>query len=276
VATTVPPRALILGLYGAFARRVDPDGWLAVGDAVRLLAELGVDEAAARQAISRMKRNGRLASWRRGGRSGPVGYAPSSELAEILAEGDRRIFGPREPARLADGWVVAVFSVPEADRHLRHLLRSRLARLGFGNLAAGVWLAPARLRDDAGALVGRLGLAPYVDLFDARHAGFRDVAGLVARAWDLDALAAMHGAFVTEHEPVLKRWRADASTDARAFVDYVGALTQWRRLPYLDPGLPAEVLPAGWEGHRAAALFHELHQLLDAPALAHVRAVVAG
>jgi phenylacetic acid degradation operon negative regulatory protein len=260
-------------LYGAFARRVDHEGWLAVGDTVRLLADLGVDEPAARQAISRMKRRGRLVSSRRGG---VVGYAPSPELAAILAEGDRRIFGPREPARLDDGWVVAVFSVPEADRHLRHLLRSRLARLGFGNLSSGVWLAPARLCTDAGAVVERLGLQPYVDLFDARHLGFGDVRDLVARAWDLDGLAATYGAFVVEHQPVRKRWRAAAGSDEQAFVDYVGALTQWRRLPYLDPGLPVEVLPRGWEGHRAAELFHDLYGLLDAAALRHVRGVVSG
>ncbi|MFL6138434.1 MAG: PaaX family transcriptional regulator C-terminal domain-containing protein [Frankiaceae bacterium] len=280
MATAAPPGALIVGLYGAFARRVDAAGWLAVGDVVRLLDALGVDEPAVRQAVSRMKRRGRLVSSPRSGGRGTggvtVGYAPSPELAAILAEGDRRIFGHREPARLADGWVVAVFSVPESDRHLRHLLRSRLARLGFGNLASGVWLAPARLRDDADAVVERLGLEAHVDLFDARHLGFGDVAGLVARAWDLDGLVATYGAFVAGQEPVRKRWAAGAGTDERAFVDYLGALTEWRRLPYLDPGLPAEVLPAAWEGHRAAEIFHALHELLDGPALRHVRAVVTG
>jgi phenylacetic acid degradation operon negative regulatory protein len=273
VATAAPPGALIVNLYGAFARRVDVTGWLAVGDVVRLLDPLGVDEPAARQAVSRMKRRGWLISSRR---TGTVGYAPSPELAAILVEGDRRIFGHRAPAQLADGWVVAVFSVPETDRHLRHLLRSRLVRLGFGNLASGVWLAPARLRADADAAVRRLGLQAHVDLFDARHLGFGDVADLVARAWDLDGLAATYGAFVADQEPVRKRWAAarGGGTDEQAFVDYVGALTQWRRLPYLDPGLPAEVLPAGWEGHRAAETFHALYELLDELALRHVRGVV--
>ncbi len=85
----------------------------------------------------------------------------------------------------------------------------------------------------------------------------------------LDALAATGGAFVAEHEPALKRWRADGGTDARAFVDYMTALTQWRRLPYLDPGLPPELLPAGWNGGRAADLFGDLDALLRAPAREH-------
>ena len=41
----------------------------------------------------------------------------------------------------------------------------------------------------------------------------------------------------------------------QAFADYVRVLTAWRRLPFLDPGLPPELLPADWHGTRAAELF---------------------
>jgi phenylacetic acid degradation operon negative regulatory protein len=50
-------------------------------------------------------------------------------------------------------------------------------------------------------------------------------------------------------------------------------LTDWRRLPYLDPGLPAELLPEGWIGIRAADLFFALQALLEAPARAYVKSV---
>ena len=51
-------------------------------------------------------------------------------------------------------------------------------------------------------------------------------------------------------------------------------LTAWRRLPYLDPGLPAELLPADWSGLAAADLFDELDGLLRGPAGKHARAVL--
>jgi phenylacetic acid degradation operon negative regulatory protein len=51
------------------------------------------------------------------------------------------------------------------------------------------------------------------------------------------------------------------------------ALTAWRRLPYLDPGLPAELLPADWHGARAATAFAALRARLAGPARAHVLAV---
>jgi phenylacetic acid degradation operon negative regulatory protein len=56
----------------------------------------------------------------------------------------------------------------------------------------------------------------------------------------------------------------------------VRALTDWRRLPYLDPGLPAELLPDGWIGIRAAGDFFALRALLEEPARAHVRQVITG
>jgi len=56
----------------------------------------------------------------------------------------------------------------------------------------------------------------------------------------------------------------------------VRALTDWRRLPYLDPGLPAELLPEGWIGIRAAELFFVLQALLEEPARAYVKSAISG
>ncbi len=51
-------------------------------------------------------------------------------------------------------------------------------------------------------------------------------------------------------------------------------LTAWRRLPYADPGLPLELLPAGWNGLRAEQLFGDLSARLSAPAARHAAAVL--
>jgi phenylacetic acid degradation operon negative regulatory protein len=61
-----------------------------------------------------------------------------------------------------------------------------------------------------------------------------------------------------------------------AFADYMRALTDWRRLPYSDPGLPAELLPSGWIGIRAADDFFALRALLEEPARAYVQQVLSG
>jgi phenylacetic acid degradation operon negative regulatory protein len=51
-------------------------------------------------------------------------------------------------------------------------------------------------------------------------------------------------------------------------------LTDWRQLPYSDPGLPTELLPADWTGIRAADLFFTLRALLEEPARAYVSQVL--
>lgn len=159
--------------------------------------------------------------------------------------------------------MLAVFSVPEAERHKRHLLRSRLARLGFGSAAPGVWIAPARLYEETRHTLRRLQLDPYVDLFRGEHLGFAPTAEAVARWWDLAAIAKQHEEFLDLHGPVLRAWEAREEVPAQeAYRDYLSALDSWRRLPYVDPGLPVELLPQGWPGARSAEVFARLHALL--------------
>ncbi|MEU2073407.1 hypothetical protein, partial [Streptomyces sp. NPDC013489] len=198
------PRSLIVSLYGAYGRT--PDGSpMPVAALIRLLAVLGVDAPSVRSSVSRLKRRGLLLPGRTA--DGAAGYALSDDARRLLDDGDRRIYARTEP-KLSEGWVLAVFSVPEAERHKRHLLRSRLARLGFGTAAPGVWIAPARLYDETRNALERLELSPYVDLFRGDHLGYAATAGAVARWWDLPAIARLHEDFLTAHEPVLRAWRA--------------------------------------------------------------------
>ena len=274
VARAAQPRQLIITVYGLYSRATG--GWMSVASLVSLLTDLGVDEPAVRSSISRLKRRGILHPSRR---SGAAGYALSDEALAILAEGDRRIFR-RERARQDDGWLLAVFSVPEPERQQRHVLRSQLAQLGFGTAAPGVWIAPAHLHDATADMLRRLGLDTYADLFRADHVAFGDLAGKVRQWWDLDLLQRYYGQFIDAHGPLLRRWRSrpeglPPAGRRQAFADYVWVLTDWRRLPYLDPGLPAELLPGNWIGARAAELFFTLQAQLEEAARAHVSQVIS-
>ena len=164
-AATARPRALIVSVYGLYAREVG--GWISVSSLIRLMSRLGVEEAAVRSSISRLKRRGILEAERV---DGSAGYALSSEARQILDDGDRRIF-ERRRATLAEGWILAVFSVPESERRQRHLLRSRLSWLGFGTVGNGVWIAPGHLEEETRFALERHGLASYVDLFHASYRG---------------------------------------------------------------------------------------------------------
>ncbi len=251
------PRALIVTIYGLYAR--EEAGWFSVSTLIRMMAELDIDEPAVRSSISRLKRREILVSEQV---DGVAGYALSPSARAILAEGDRRIF-ERLRARAGEGWLLAVFSVPESERSRRHTLRSRLTWLGFGTVAAGVWVAPAHLDTETRDVLTRYELAEYVDLFHADYLAFGDVSDLVSSWWDLDQLQSLYDDFLTTYLPLLAKWkRRRAIADGEAFGDYVRALTAWRRLPYLDPGLPDDVLPADWPGVKAADLFFGLRERL--------------
>lgn len=259
------PRALIVTLYGLYAR--EAGGWLSVRSLIRLLAEVDVDAQAVRSAISRLKRRGMLLAEKH---DGLAGYALSEEARQVLREGDRRIF-QRPHVERTDEWLLAVFSVPESERERRHQLRSKLSRLGFGTVSSGVWIAPAHVEEEARDVLAGAGLDAYVDLFRGAHLGFRPLPEQVARWWDLEHLQQRYADFVAAYRPVRESWRRRRKADdAAAFADYVRLLTGWRRLPYLDPGLPADLLPAGWCGAEAAELFFDLHHRLASAAHRHV------
>ncbi|HEY0166735.1 MAG TPA: PaaX family transcriptional regulator C-terminal domain-containing protein [Jatrophihabitans sp.] len=258
------PRQLIVTVYGLYAR--EKPNWLPIASVVRLMSDLGVDSQAVRSSISRLKRRDTLHSLRIGA---AAGYALSPSTLEAMREGDRRIFDQRH-ASLADGWVQVVFTVPEAERGKRHELRTRLARLGFGPVAPGVWLAPGALADEVSEVLARQRLSGYVDIFCGQYLGYAELAGRVRDWWDLDDLAAKYAQFLGHYRPVRRRLASRPPAGGEAFAEYVRMVTAWRRLRYLDPGLPAEVLPARWDGVAAAKLFGELSDALRQPAHRHV------
>lgn len=259
---------LIITVFGLYART--ERNWLSVASVVRLMADLGVDGQAVRSSVSRLKRRGLLRSERH---QGAAGYSLTNQTLEVLAEGDRRIF-ERVRAVADDGWLAVVFSVPESERAKRHALRSSLTRLGFGTVAPGVWVAPGTLAMETRQTLERRGLSAYVDIFSGDHFAFGDLRSKVRTWWDLDELTELYADFLRRYRPVLDRVPAGGTTPREAFQTYVPMLTEWRRLPYRDPGLSLSLLPPGWNGVTAGALFDELNGALSALAREHALAVI--
>ncbi len=233
--------------FGAFLRRLG--GWIAVADLIALMAELELDAQAVRSSVSRLKRRGVIESERR---DGAAGYRLTARGEAILRAGDARIYGrsarPSEPA-----WLLVVFSIPEAQRAVRHRLRAGLTGLGLGTVAPAVWIAPAHLRDEVERLVAELGVSDRVELFAADP-----LTADPDRWWDLDALAAEYARYLAEWE----------SRPVGGFADYLRHLDAWRRIPFHDPGLPT---PAG---ERARQVFGEIDARLAPAAWAQVTARV--
>lgn len=256
----VAPRRLILTLYGLYAR--DEHNWLSVNVVVRLMGFLGVEPPGVRSSIARLKRRGTLESMRIGS---AAGYSLSEQALGLLREGDVRIFERRRSSE-SDGLVLVVYSIPESERRQRHELRKTLTAMGFGTVSPGVWVAPGAVFDEAIRVLEHRGLDRYVDMFRARYEQFGALADRVARWWDLASIAREYDDFVERYAECLTNWRVSREGPQQAFQVYVPMLTDWRRLPYRDPGLPVSVLPGSWAGFRAQELFADLNALLRTPA----------
>jgi phenylacetic acid degradation operon negative regulatory protein len=261
------PAPWIVTLFAMYAR--PHDNWLPIAAVVSLMADLGVDGQAVRSSISRLKRRGVLAGERR---AGAAGYALAEPTLELLAEGDVRIFRHDRATIDDDGWVVVMFSVPESERDKRHELRASLTHLGFGTVTAGVWVAPGHLLSAVREALDRRGLSAYVDIFAGHHVGFGDLSAKVHQWWNLTELATLYDDFLEQYDGVPSR--SSVPTPLEAFRTYVPMLTQWRRLPYRDPGIPLALLPPDWNGVAAGTLFDTLHQDLKPLADKHVRSVI--
>ncbi len=259
---------LILTVFGLYAR--GEQNWLSVASLVRLMADLGVEGQAVRSSVSRLKRRDVLLSERHGG---AAGYSLAAPALETLAEGDVRIF-ERIRAVTGDGWIVVVFSVPESERDKRHELRTSLTRLGFGTAAPGVWVAPGNLATEARRTLERRGLSPYVDIFTGDHFAFGDLRSKVRSWWDLDELTELYAHFLRRYRPVVDTDKPLGASPLDAFQTYIPMLTEWRRLPYRDPGLPLSLLPPEWNGVTAGRLFDQLNSALGPPAREHALAVI--
>lgn len=251
------PTSFIFTLFGDM---VGVDGELWIGALIRMMASFGISEAAVRQAVSRMSRQGWLAAVRR---EGPRAYYAVTERGRRRIEELRpRIYGP---VIEWDGlWRMLVYTISERSREGRDRLRSELSVLGWAPLAASTWLSPADSLDAAREAAAGAGVLDDVALFTAESRGPAGDRDLVERCWDTQAIAAQYREFVARYEPRLARERATGQlTDEAAFRERLWLVHDYRKFTYVDPGLPSELVPAHWPGTTAAAVFREYRAALD-------------
>lgn len=242
------------------------------------MAEVEVDEAATRSALMRLKRAGVLQSVR----EGVAGYQLNPELEDVFREGDERIYAPKRSGP-DDPWVIVSFSVPESQRNLRYRIRRILSQRGFGTVSAGLWIAPAPAVEHLRQELRREELLEFAEFFIG-HPLVAPGPEKIQTWWDIAALEALYTGFIERFRPVQHRWRASASStsgrsravagNAAAFADYLSTVTAWRRLPFLDPGIPLAYLPNNWQGRAAEELFADIHDRLASPARQYVTSVI--
>ena len=249
-------RGLLMTMLGEFVLPTGGAAWTRT-----LIAGfdlLGVQEKAARQALSRMEGDGWLARERHGRQTR---WSLTARAERLLRDGAERIYGFGHAARPWDGeWVVLLASVPEPERATRYRMAQQLSWIGFGPLGHGTWICPWTAQEEAARRI-------VADL-DIDATSFRGPVGLVgsgpaltARAWPMDDLADVYRQFLADFPS------GDRIVDGATVVcDLSRLVHRWRRFPFMDPDLPAELLPDRWPGREATERFAGLRQAWLEPA----------
>ncbi len=262
--------SLLRTIVGSSLRELG--GWMPTAGAVTMLDALDVRASTARSTLTRLAARGVLT---REPRDGIAGYALRPEAVPMLERGDARIFQPTASADA--GWCLVSFSIPERHRDRRHQLRRRLDWIGCGTVSDALWIGPERVAGDVRDILADLQLTGEVTVFTgARPLADRSLADLAGRWWDLERVRMLHRRFIDHYASAAEGLHAGdvpSGGDRAAFATWVGALDEWRVIPYLDPGLPEAALPAGWPGRLSRELFGVIRERYSDAALAFARRV---
>jgi phenylacetic acid degradation operon negative regulatory protein len=240
-------RGLLLTLLGEFVLPGGTPAWTSA--VVSALAQLGVEEKTARQALMRTAAAGWLEAEKTGRRTR---WHLTPAARRLLTDGAARIYSHLGPAEPWDGhWLLVSARIPDQDRRARHLVRTRLSWAGFGSLGPGLWISshPGRGGEALGVLRDA-GIADGAQVFTATRTGPGDATAMAGQAWDLAAIE-------REYEQFLAAFGGPPPDDALA--GQIALVHAWRRFPAIDPALPRELLPQQWSGLAAAQLFAQRH-----------------
>lgn len=236
------------------------------GALIKGLDLLGFHENAARQALNRAKVSGWVEA-RRVGRRSMWELSPAGHL--LMDEGAERVRSLGERRTDWDGRFIMIYlTVPERDRQLQHIVRTRLSWIGFGSITPGTWISTNLASErSASQLLDGLGVDAFS--FIAQRGAIGNLRDVVARAWDLSAVEQAYRDFISEFTSL-----QPVSGDAY-FIGLTQLVHQYRRFPFIDPRLPQELLPASWEGDHASRLYRSLHALWFATASLRWKEIIA-
>jgi phenylacetic acid degradation operon negative regulatory protein len=247
--------------------------WLPSAAIVALLGEFGVTSGAARTTISRLARRGVLEGSRQGRHSS---YRLSQPAIDSLSIGGGGIAAFAANQEAWDGWwSLVTFSIPQEVSTQRRTLRDALRWQGYAPLYDGVWVSPrAMAEEELNAMTAVT--AGSLTVFRARHLDVKaQAASNPIDAWDIAGIARQYELFNRRWGRLVPRIAAGRITGAAAVRARTEVMDTYRRFPTIDPLLPIELLPPRWPRAHARELFVAVYDGLAAPALAHVRAVVA-
>ena len=234
--------AFIVTIYGDVV--VPRGGVLWTGTLIELCGEVGISESLVRTAVSRLVAAAQLTGERIGRRSF---YRLENSAVATFMEAADLLYGPDRPPK---GWQI----IHDPDLRPEDARRLRMGHMG----------GPVFIRPDRGQP-----LPPEALVF---HAETVTTAEPLAGFWDLSALRDGYERFLA----LFHGLDPAGLSDRQALVARLLLVHAYRMVLLRDSRLPAEHLPAGWNGAEARTLFRRLYEGLTPAANRHIAARCEG
>ncbi|WP_234553575.1 PaaX family transcriptional regulator C-terminal domain-containing protein [Thermus caliditerrae] len=229
-------------LFTLFLEYAYPERQARVRDLVAMMEALGFSEAAVRAALSRSAKRGWVVP-ERVGRT--TYYALSDRVYWQVRQVRRRLYEAPPPW---DGRFLLVLLEGPRERGERERFRREMALLGYGNLQSGVYLGAGVDLEATRELLSFYGLS--ATLFQGAHLGAKEE---VLRAFPLEQAEAQYQALFPQEVP---------QGPLSAFQALTRLVHAMRKVLFLDPLLPPELLPPGYAGLAARREFQRLREAL--------------
>lgn len=237
--------SLIVTLYGDAI--VPRGGSLWIGSLIEIMALLRIDAGHVRTAVSRLSAEGWLASTKRGRASY---YRLSRSGEDEFLQATQRIYSG--VPGMQGAMQVAVIGPAARDPAA---LRADLKAAGYRAVSPVIHVGFGAIADERAPREGLFIMTPRNE---DRHA-------LAAAAFRLDDVSQAYRDFVAQFSPLGAELDRKMPADADALVARTLLIHAFRRVVLRDPGLPAELLPAGWHGAAARALAARIYTQLVSP-----------
>jgi len=266
-----PPRgkSLIVTLLGdALSQRLS-GGWLS--EFIEISAPFGLNERLVRTSIFRLAEEGWLEAVRHGRRSY---YTVTRTGLSRISHADRRIYEP--PQKNWDGkWTLVISQRGGGEAPNRLELRKELDWEGYGQLASGIHVHPAKDREGLEEIVRRFSMQDAVVIMEARDIGDFSRYGLahtINSCWPLAEISGRYEHFLSAFTPLQQWLEAVATvTDDQAFVIRTLLIHTYRRASLHDPQLPLAMLPEDWAGIRAFNCCRDIYMRVYRPSERYLR-----
>ena len=240
---------------------------------IDLVRPLGLNERLVRTAVLRLTRDDWLCSTQVGRRSV---YSVSDAGRHRLDDVEGRIYGlPRDPWDRK--WRLVFTGLGRADAGQREKLRRELLWLGYGAVAPNVFAHPSTDFTELQPIASALDLRDDIVTMTADSTGRGMTGGLagtahdlVQKSWDLGELSAAYGVFLSRFDPLMAQLKSIEPSPESCFVLRTVLIHEYRRVRLRDPELPAELMPADWEGAAARDLCRDLYRRVQAGCERHL------